>query len=134
MAFVLVRNIWNMWRNIKIGNSLIAIVNKNSTGLMITTNVIHKISIQMDGALCSVKIFRRTSIIRLVQLICQRIMIEFHWIAAAAAVDYLMWLSTCAPNQFMPECQSDTLNLNNIAFEIASVLLTLCLLNCVIRC
>lgn len=48
----------NIFRTRKTGNSLIAIVNKNSTGLVINTIASHKISMQSDVALLSVKIFK----------------------------------------------------------------------------
>lgn len=44
--FMRIRRI--IWRTITTGSSLIAIVNKNSTGLMISTIVNHKTSIQID--------------------------------------------------------------------------------------
>lgn len=44
------RSIRNNWRTIKTGSSLIAIVNKNITGLKINTSVNHSTSIQIDGA------------------------------------------------------------------------------------
>lgn len=64
LLFFDVRIIRKIWRTNTTGNSFIAIVIKNSTGLMTITVAIHIKSIHTDADFCSARIFHRTSIAR----------------------------------------------------------------------
>lgn len=69
LLFFVERIIRKILRANNTGNSLIAIVMKNNTGLIIITVAIHIKSIQIDVDPFSARIFQRTSIARFVVVV-----------------------------------------------------------------